>query len=160
VLVNKLRESTGEPGPPRAFWKAGAKYPLGSFWGPLPLSKIPFWGPLKPAARDKLPPFPPPAALRKAYSVTVSMHTNPHRLFQSSVHSSPMDYFNLIKEATRLFLDPLMPPKLKYKHRLFHLCGVAAFWLHVNLLSCNFNFLTILSYLHIFIIILGLSMLI
>ena len=24
---------------------AGAKYPLGSFWGPLPFLKIPFWGP-------------------------------------------------------------------------------------------------------------------
>ena len=84
-----------------------------------------------------------------------SKHTNPHRLFQSSVHSSPMDDFNLIEEATRLFLDPLMPLKLKYKHRLFHLCDVVAFWLHVNLLSCNFNFLTVLSYLHIFIIILS-----
>ena len=67
---------------------------------------------------------------------------------------SYMDDFNIIKEATRLFLDLLMPLKLKYKHRLFHLCDVVAFWLHVNLLSCNFNFLTILSYLHIFVIIL------
>ena len=51
-----------------------------------------------------------------------------------------MDDFNLIKEATRLFLDPLMPLKLKYKHRLFHLCDVVAFWLHYIVLFAHFHY--------------------
>jgi predicted metalloprotease with PDZ domain len=52
-----------------------------------------------------------------------------------------MDDFNLIKEATRLFLDPLMPLKLKYKliylfilfYNLCHMTGLT------HRASCSFT---------------------
>ena len=87
------------------------------------------------------PPLPPAMGGFEERLLCGSKRTNPHRASQYSVHSSSIDDFNLIKEATRLFIDPLMHLKLKYKHRFF----TRAMLLRFGYMSTSYHVISISS---------------